>query len=80
MYRNGKNHPQVTCSFCGKPAEQVEKMITGAGVHICSDCVIMCHRILEEDLSRGKQQEAASSVMDKPLRSPRKSRLILMNL
>lgn len=71
MYRNGKNHPQVTCSFCGKPAEQVEKMITGAGVHICSDCVIMCHRILEEDLSRGKQQEAASSVMDKPLPLPK---------
>ena len=32
MYRNGKNHPAVTCSFCGKPAEQVEKMIAGAGV------------------------------------------------
>ena len=28
MYRSGKNHPTVTCSFCGKPAERVEKMIT----------------------------------------------------
>ena len=55
MYRNGKNHPRVTCSFCGKPAEQVEKMITGAGVHICNECVTMCYRILEEDLARGKQ-------------------------
>lgn len=70
MYRNGKNHPQVTCSFCGKPAEQVEKMITGAGVHICSDCVTMCHRILEEDLARGKQQ-AVSAVEDKPLPLPK---------
>ena len=70
MYRNGKNHPQVTCSFCGKPAEQVEKMITGAGVHICSDCVTMCHRILEEDLARGKQQEA-KAVEDKPLPLPK---------
>ncbi len=69
MYRNGKNHPRVTCSFCGKPAEQVEKMITGAGVHICSDCVTMCYRILEEDLARGKQGEKAA-VQDKPLPLP----------
>jgi ATP-dependent Clp protease ATP-binding subunit ClpX len=59
----------VTCSFCGKPAEQVEKMITGAGVHICSDCVTMCYRILEEDLARGKQGEKAA-VQDKPLPLP----------
>ena len=26
MYRNGKNRPAVTCSFCGKSAEQVDKM------------------------------------------------------
>ena len=66
MYRNGKNHPRVTCSFCGKPAEQVEKMITGAGVHICNECVTMCYRILEEDLARGKQGEKPA-VQDKPL-------------
>ncbi|MCQ2124875.1 MAG: ATP-dependent Clp protease ATP-binding subunit ClpX [Fibrobacter sp.] len=70
MYRNGKNHPTVTCSFCGKPAEQVEKMITGAGVHICSDCVSMCHRIIEEDRSRSQQAAAAAEVASKPLPCP----------
>ena len=70
MYRSGKNHPTVTCSFCGKPAEQVEKMITGAGVHICSDCVSMCHRIIEEDRSRTKQAEAAAEIASKPLPRP----------
>lgn len=69
MYRNGKNHPRVTCSFCGKPAEQVEKMITGAGVHICNECVTMCYRILEEDLARGKQGDKPA-VQDKPLPLP----------
>jgi ATP-dependent Clp protease ATP-binding subunit ClpX len=59
----------VTCSFCGKPAEQVEKMITGAGVHICNECVTMCYRILEEDLARGKQGEKPA-VQDKPLPLP----------
>lgn len=71
MYRNGKNHPTVTCSFCGKPAEQVEKMITGAGVHICSDCVSMCHRIIEEDRSRTAKENAAAEIAaQKPLPLP----------
>ena len=71
MYRSGKNHPTVTCSFCGKPAEQVEKMITGAGVHICSDCVSMCYRIIEEDKSRSMQQKAAAeAAAQKPLPLP----------
>lgn len=70
MYRSGKNHPTVTCSFCGKPAEQVEKMITGAGVHICSDCVTMCHRIIEEDRSRTQQASAAAEFTAKPLPLP----------
>ncbi len=70
MYRSGKNHPTVTCSFCGKPAEQVEKMITGAGVQICSDCVSMCHRIIEEDRSRAKQAADAAEIASKPLPRP----------
>lgn len=71
MYRNGRNHPTVTCSFCGKPAEQVEKMITGAGVHICSDCVSMCHRIIEEDRSRTAKENAAAEIAaQKPLPLP----------
>ena len=70
MYRSGKNHPTVTCSFCGKPAERVEKMITGAGVQICSDCVSMCHRIIEEDRMRAKQESAAAEASAKPLPLP----------
>lgn len=69
MYRSGKNRPTVTCSFCGKPAERVEKMITGAGVQICSDCVAMCYRIIDEDRERAKQ-EAAVEVSAKPLPLP----------
>lgn len=70
MYRNGRNHPAVTCSFCGKPAEQVEKMITGAGVQICSDCVTMCHRIIEEDRARAQQKEQEVAAVEKPLPRP----------
>ena len=71
MYRNGKNRTAVTCSFCGKSAEQVDKMIAGAGVHICSDCVSMCYRIIEEDKSRSLQEKQAAEVASqKPLPHP----------
>ena len=71
MYRSGKNHPAVVCSFCGKPAERVEKMITGAGVQICSDCVAMCYRIIEEDRARAmKEQADAELAVQKPLPLP----------
>ena len=71
MYRNGKNRPAVTCSFCGKSAEQVDKMIAGAGVHICSDCVSMCYRIIEEDKTRSLQEKQAAEVASqKPLPLP----------
>src|SRR5690606_11599332 len=43
------------CSFCGKDAAQVRKLITGPSVHICDECVGMCNEILAED---GKRRAA----------------------
>ena len=46
-------------------------MIAGAGVHICSDCVSMCYRIIEEDKSRSLQEKQAAEVASqKPLPLP----------
>ncbi len=39
---------QIRCSFCGKAAEQVSKVVTGPGVHICNECVDMCNTILTQ--------------------------------
>lgn len=53
IYKNGRNSPpRVTCSFCGKGADQVAKIITGPGVHICNECVFMCNNIMVEELAR----------------------------
>ena len=38
----------VYCSFCGKPQEDVRKIIAGPGVYICNECVDLCNNILEE--------------------------------
>ena len=35
------------CSFCGRPAEQVDGMVAGPNVNICSECIALCNDILE---------------------------------
>ncbi len=37
----------VTCSFCGKPQEEVERLIAGPGVFICNECVELCQSLIE---------------------------------
>ena len=39
----------VKCSFCGKPQDDVKKIIAGPeGVFICDECIKICDSILEE--------------------------------
>ena len=40
---------KILCDFCGKPKEDVEKLIVGDGSAICNDCVELCVSILDED-------------------------------
>ncbi len=38
------------CSFCGKPAATVERLIAGPkGVFICNECVGLCNAILAQE-------------------------------
>ena len=49
-----KKTQNITCLFCGKGVDQVEKIIEGPSVHICNECVGLCNEVLEEE----NQQEA----------------------
>lgn len=40
---------KVRCSFCGKEARDVRKLIAGPKVHICDECVSLCREIIVED-------------------------------
>ena len=40
----------VVCSFCGKSQDEVDRIIAGPGVYICSECIRVCSSIVEEDL------------------------------
>jgi len=35
-----------SCSFCLKSRDKVEKLVAGAGVHICDACIGLCQRVL----------------------------------
>ncbi len=52
-----KEDQGIRCSFCGKRETQVERLIAGPGVCICSDCVQACSELLLDNSqvdSRGK--------------------------
>src|SRR5690606_27614795 len=55
MARTAAGYGLSRCSFCGKNADQVEKIITGPSVHICNECVSMCNDILTEEIQKEAQ-------------------------
>lgn len=47
-----KSHSKhLTCTFCGKGQEEVQKLVAGPGVYICDECVELCNDILHEELA-----------------------------
>ena len=48
---NDERINRPVCSFCGKPQEQVRRLVAGPGVFICDECVELCREIIEEDYS-----------------------------
>ncbi len=44
-----KNEKNLVCSFCGKRQDEVDRMIIGPGVNICSECITLCHSLLDEN-------------------------------
>ena len=59
----------IRCSFCGKRETQVERMISGPGVYICSDCVRLCGSLLDDDYT--PQPEATKLRVPETLPTPR---------
>lgn len=37
------------CSFCGKSATQVARLLFGRGAYICDECVMLCYQMLVQD-------------------------------
>ena len=46
-----KDENAIHCSFCGKPQDQVSRLIAGpGGVFICNECVELCREIIDEEM------------------------------
>lgn len=52
-YSDDKGH--LKCSFCGKPQEQVRKLVAGPGVYICDECIELCTEIIEEEFNEASE-------------------------
>lgn len=46
--KNSTPRDLISCSFCGRNEEAVEKLISGPNVYICDKCVKLCSGILEK--------------------------------
>jgi ATP-dependent Clp protease ATP-binding subunit ClpX len=44
-----KNGRPERCSFCGRPAEQVQRLYSGYQAYICGDCVTLCHDLMHAE-------------------------------
>ena len=39
---------QLKCSFCGKPQDQVRRLVAGPSVYICDECIELCQDIIKK--------------------------------
>jgi ATP-dependent protease Clp ATPase subunit len=51
----------LACSFCGKDAAQVSKLVAGPKVYICDECVAAASRIMNTSGSDQMRQVASRS-------------------
>jgi ATP-dependent Clp protease ATP-binding subunit ClpX len=56
----------LRCSFCGKSQDQVKKLIAGSGVYICDECIELCNEIIEEEISKVKEEPVKFRNLLKP--------------
>ncbi len=59
---------QLRCSFCGKPQDQVRRLVAGPNVYICDECIELCQEIISEEFAQTLREEASltSSELPKP--------------
>ncbi|MDO4552533.1 MAG: ATP-dependent Clp protease ATP-binding subunit ClpX [Bacillota bacterium] len=46
-----EENKQLKCSFCGKPQNQVRRLVAGPNVYICDECIELCADIIREEFA-----------------------------
>lgn len=53
----------LSCSFCGKHREDVEKLIAGPGVYICNECVTISYEIIEKEEKESRLETSFDEIL-----------------
>src|SRR5215216_6457885 len=54
------------CAFCGRPRQEVRKLVAGPNVFICDRCVAVCRQLLTDE-RRAAPVRATSPSTAKPI-------------
>ncbi|HVE76882.1 MAG TPA: ClpX C4-type zinc finger protein [Actinomycetota bacterium] len=72
--------PILSCSFCGKDKDAVEKLIAGPAVCICNECIALCNEIMVEESAPGainsyelEQEDSSTADTEKLLEMVRRT-------
>lgn len=57
----------LSCSFCGKNRESVDKLIAGPSVYICNECVTLSYNIIIDEKSAKVDDELTLENLPQPL-------------
>lgn len=52
------------CSFCGNHKDAVTKLIVGEEVAICSDCVVLCQQLIDEEKTETTTKKQTPKTID----------------
>jgi ATP-dependent Clp protease ATP-binding subunit ClpX len=63
---SNQNLGNLSCSFCGKSQREVKKLIAGAGVYICDECIELCNDIISEESIRESSSSKPVEKLPKP--------------
>ena len=70
----GEKEKNVRCSFCGKPQENVKKIIAGPNVFICDECIEVCNRIIDDEFL---EDEMEYNIQDEHIPNPKEIKAVL---
>ena len=59
---------QLKCSFCGKPKDQVRRLVAGPGVCICDECIELCKEIVDDEFFEEVKNQEAGEEQERLLR------------
>src|ERR1039457_3344314 len=65
MAKHEDRSGNLVCSFCGKSQDEVRKLIAGATVYICDECIDLCNDIIAEETD-GEEAFSQTSAVPKP--------------